>query len=116
MATEKPTNPRRLYAYVVSLPYRKIEVSTVPDALEQDVRDGVSATVSEYVRADVAALSMSGEVIRLRAALESIAALQTEEPEGDHTDDNLDYACEVGIERGLYTASQIARAALDGGK
>jgi len=110
MATEKPTNPRRLYAYVVSLPYRKIEVSTVPDALEQDVRDGVSATVSEYVRADVAALSVSGEVIRLRAALAEIAALQTEESFPTSTGSEDDY--KHGVQDGEYKAAEMAREAL----
>lgn len=65
--------------------------------------------------ADAAFALAEAEVIRLRAALAEIAALQTEEPAGDHTDDNLDYAYELGTERGLYTASQIARAALGGG-
>ncbi len=63
------------------------------------------------------------EVTRLRAALESIAALQTEEPIHpvencvyDHFDGNVDDAFEggrdYGEDQGLWEASEMARAAL----
>lgn len=58
---------------------------------------------------------LKDEKLALRAALEKIAALQTEEPaEGESRSDKGDWweGCQYGAQCGKYAASKIARAAL----
>lgn len=62
------------------------------------------------------------ELTRLRAALESIAALQTEEPDDDPPNPNNNGTIgwllgrTAGLGAGRYEAASVARRALDGGK
>ena len=116
-------NPKEIWAYVTNIPYRRLEAGTVPNALEQDVRDGVDATVSEYVRADTERGKLEVEVTRLRAALAEIAALQTEEPEstdgedlegecGGQTDDAYALGWSDGAGSARWELANIARRAI----
>lgn len=82
---------------------------------------------AEYVRVDIHD-AIAAQLAAARAALEEIAALQTEEPESGLTedigprdiyadmDDCHEGAAAFGIRRGHFEAAEIARRALGGGR